>query len=135
MRRVAALLPTVWLVACAASPPGPQRAPCPPPGPRPAEALPFAIDGDAARGGRLFLEHCQGCHASDVALRAPETPPHTPRLDCPAWLAIADEHYLYRAINRGPGLFGHAGAPPLGEKLAPMDTADLVAHLRSLAAR
>ena len=133
IRRVAALLPTAWFIACASASPEARTAPCPTPGPRPSEPLAFDLDGDAARGGRLFLERCQGCHASDVSLRAPEAPPHSPRLDCPGWFAVVDANYLYRAINRGPGLFGHAGGPPLGESLAPMDVADLVAHLRSLA--
>ena len=133
--RAAALLPMVALVGCAGTSSEARTAPCPPPGPRPSEPLSFAIEGDAARGGRLFLEHCQGCHASDVEHRAPEAPRHAPRLDCPAWLTVVDANYLYHAINRGPGLFGHADAPPLGEHLTPMDVADLVAHLRWIGER
>jgi mono/diheme cytochrome c family protein len=134
-RRAAVVASWTLATACAGAPPAVEMASCPAPGPRPAEPTPFAIEGDAVRGARLFLEHCQGCHATVVAMRLPDAPANAPRLDCEEWLAVADEAWLYRAINRGPGLFGHANRPPLGEHLAPMDVADLVAHLRSLAER
>jgi mono/diheme cytochrome c family protein len=78
---------------------------------------------------------CQGCHAGEVELRSPEAPANAPRLDCPSWLAEVSDAYLYHAINRGPGRYGHGEEPPLGERLAPADTSDLIAYLRSLAAR
>jgi len=56
-----------------------------------------------------------------------------PRLDCDEWLAATSDEYLYDAINRGPGSFGHGGQPPLGEQIRPAEIADLVTYLRSLA--
>jgi hypothetical protein len=66
-------------------------------------------------------------------MRLPDAPADAPRLDCAEWIGSVDDAYLYDAINRGPGIDGHGEGPPLGERLAPMDVADLVAHLRSLA--
>jgi len=118
--------------SCASPPPADVAAPCPASGARTAEPVGFAVRGDAARGARLFLDRCEGCHASDPARRLPDAPADAARLDCAPWLAEVGPDYLYHAINRGPGLFGHGTEPPLGEQLAPMDVADLVAYLRSL---
>ena len=119
--------------ACASAPPIAPDAACPAPGERFAAERRLGAPGDAERGERLFADSCQGCHAGEAPLRAPGAPANTPRLDCPAWLAEASDDYLYDAINRGPGRYGHAGEPPLGEQLTPTDVSDLVAYLRSLA--
>jgi len=119
-------------LACASEPPAPEPSACPAVGPRSAASVAFPLEGDADRGARLFLDHCEGCHARTTAMRAPDAPPGAPRLDCGAWIASVDDAYLYHAINRGPGVDGHGDGPPLGERLVPMDVADLVAYLRSL---
>ena len=121
--------------ACASPPQVASDATCPAPGPRFAAESRLAAAGDAERGARLFADRCQGCHADVSGLRVPEASPGAPRLDCPTWLAEASDGYLYDAINRGPGRYGHAGQPPLGEQLTPTDVSDLVAYLRSLAKR
>jgi mono/diheme cytochrome c family protein len=130
-RMTAAALAAALALACASSAPRDQpRAECPAPGPREAPALGFAIEGDAGRGEFLFGRVCARCHASDVAQREPDAPANAPRLDCAPWLAATSDASLYDAINRGPGADGHAGLPPLGERLAPQQIADLVAYLR-----
>jgi len=111
------------------------RAECPAPGPRVAPASAFPRAGDAKNGEFLFGRVCLGCHAGTAEQRAPGAPAHAPRLDCPDWLAVASDAYLYDAINRGPGSYGHGDLPPLGERLTPRQIADLVAYLRSLGTR
>jgi mono/diheme cytochrome c family protein len=130
-RRAASLL--LLAAACASPPAVAPDAACPAPGPRIAPQGRLGTAGDAERGERLFADACQGCHADVAALRAPEAPANAPRLDCPAWLAEASDAYLYDAISRGPGRYGHADQPPMGLQLTPTDVSDLVAYLRSLA--
>ena len=132
VRAIAPLL-LAQAVGCAASPAPPPALRCPLPGARPApqEAV-VAPAGDPARGERLFRAECEGCHAGTASLRR-EASGEAPRLDCPSWLAGVSDAYLYYAINRGPGRYGHGDAPPLGERLAPKDVADLGAYLRRLA--
>jgi mono/diheme cytochrome c family protein len=130
-RITAAALAAALACACASSaPPDEPRAECPEPGPRETPALGFAIAGDPQRGEFLFGRVCARCHANDVAQREPDAPANAPRLDCAPWLAATSDAYLYDAINRGPGASGHGGLPPLGERLAPQQIADLVAYLR-----
>jgi mono/diheme cytochrome c family protein len=131
-RAIAPLLIALAL-GCASSPPPVPAVRCPLPGARPAPPqVVVAPAGDAARGARLFRAECEGCHAGTAALRR-EASALAPRLDCPSWLAGVSDAYLYYSINRGPGRYGHGDGPPLGERLAPKDVADLVAYLRSLA--
>lgn len=129
------LLVLAFALGCASPPLVPTAARCPVPGPRPAAEARVAAHGDAARGERLFGDTCQGCHAPAAPLRSPEAPADAPRLDCPEWLAEVSDAYLYDAINRGPGRYGHGGQAPLGEQLTPADVSDLVAYLRSQAVR
>jgi mono/diheme cytochrome c family protein len=128
-----AVLVAVLCAACASTPTAAPHADCPAPGPRVAGAAAFAGAGDAARGERLFARDCVGCHAARPEQRTPDAPANAPRLDCSDWLAATSDAYLYDAINRGPGRFGHASLPPLGEQLAPGEVSDLVAYLRTLA--
>ena len=120
-------------LACASAPAPPPRAECPAPGPRSEPQRAFTIAGDAQRGETSFARRCADCHAATPEQRTPGAPANAPRLDCPEWIAATSDEYLYDAINRGPGSFGHGGQPPLGEQLPPAEIADLVAYLRSLA--
>jgi len=131
-RRPAALAAALAL-ACASAPPVPPRAECPAPGPRAAPPSSLAGAGDAQRGAHSFAKSCAGCHDAAPGRRDPGAPANAPRLDCADWLAVTSDAYLYDAINRGPGRFGHGGMPPLGEHITPSEIADLVAYLRSLA--
>jgi len=133
-RRATALGAALALAcACASAPPALPRAECPAPGLRSAPPPAFAISGDAQRGAASFARRCAGCHAAAPEQRTPDTPANSPRLDCGEWLAATSDEYLYDAINRGPGAYGHGGLPPLGEQIRPAEIADLVAYLRSLA--
>jgi mono/diheme cytochrome c family protein len=132
--RITAALAAVLAVACASAPPEELRAECPAPGPRAAPRSAFAGAGDAKNGEFLFGAVCLHCHAGASPQRKPEAG-SAPRLDCPDWLAATSDAFLYDAINRGPGSYGHGPLPPLGERLTPAQIADLVAYLRSLAAR
>src|SRR5262245_8684141 len=127
--RCATAFAAALALACASAPPAPPRAECPTPGPRSAPAPAFAIAGDAQRGAASFARRCGDCHASAPEQRAPGAPANAPRLDCAEWLAATSDEYLYDAINRGPGSFGHGDQPPLGEQLPPAEIADLVAYL------
>jgi mono/diheme cytochrome c family protein len=131
--RCRAALAAALALACASPPPAPTRAECPAPGPRTAPATSFAGAGDAQRGAASFARVCAGCHAAAPEQRAPGAPANAPRLDCPDWLAANSDAYLYDAINRGPGSYGHGDRAPLGETVPPGEIADLVAYLRSLA--
>jgi mono/diheme cytochrome c family protein len=128
-RRIA--LAAALAAACASAPAGLPRPECPAPGPRAAPESARAPAGDAQRGAILFERECAGCHASAAEQRAPDAPASAPRLDCSEWLAATSDAYLYDAINRGPGAWGHGELPPLGERLAPGQIADLVAYLAS----
>ena len=108
-----------------------QRVECPAAGPRVAPPSAVPSSGDAKNGEFLFGSVCLHCHAGVAPQRAPDAG-HAPRLDCPEWLAATSDAYLYDAINRGPGVWGHGPLPPLGERLTPGQIADLVAYLRSL---
>src|SRR5206468_4601514 len=134
--RITAALAAVLAVACASAPPEELRAECPAPGPRaaPRSAFAGAGAGDAKNGEFLFGAVCLHCHAGASPQRKPEAG-SAPRLDCPDWLAATSDGFLYDAINRGPGSYGHGPLPPLGARLTPAQIADLVAYLRSLAAR
>jgi mono/diheme cytochrome c family protein len=127
------VLAAALAAACASAPAAVRRAECPAPGPRTASGAPRAPNGDARRGAVLFERECARCHASAAEQRAPDAPASAPRLDCPDWLGATSDAYLYDAINRGPGTWGHGALPPLGEQLAPSQIADLVAYLRSIA--
>ncbi len=130
--RSMAALAIALAAACASAPPPPQPVECPAPAPRAAPELAFDLAGDAQRGATVFERECNRCHASEPAQRALGTPASTPRLDCADWIAATSDAYLYDAINRGPGAWGHGPVPPLGERLTPAQIADLVAYLRSL---
>ena len=131
--RCATAFAAALALACASAPSAPPRAECPAPGPRSAPPPAFAIAGDAQRGAASFARRCGDCHAAAPGQRTPGAPANAPRLDCAEWLAATSDEYLYDAINRGPGSFGHGDQPPLGEQLPPAEIADLVAYLRSLA--
>lgn len=133
--RCTTALAAALAVACASSPAVAPRSECPAPGPRTAPRSVVAAPGDAQRGALAFTRRCAGCHASAPEQRAPDTPVNAPRLDCADWLAATSDAYLYDAINRGPGAYGHGGRAPLGEQLTPAEIADLVAYLRSMGER
>jgi mono/diheme cytochrome c family protein len=120
-------------LSCASVPALPPRAECPAPGARPAPRSAVAAPGDARRGAAAFARRCAGCHASAPEQREPDAAANAPRLDCADWLDATSDGYLYDAINRGPGQYGHGDRPPLGEQLPPGEIADLVAYLRDLA--
>jgi len=128
-----AALAALLVLACASAPPAPPRADCPAPGLRAEPRSVVATSGDAQRGERGFARGCAGCHAAAPEQREIDAPPNAPRLDCGEWLASISDAYLYDAINRGPGTYGHGGLAPLGERLTPGEISDLVAYLRSLA--
>ena len=132
-RCTAAALAAALALACASAPPPPPLPECPATGLRSAPVPAFAIAGDAPRGAVSFARRCADCHAAAPDQREPGAPTNAPRLDCAEWLAATSDGYLYEAINRGPGKFGHGGQPPLGEQIPPAEIADLVAYLRSLA--
>ena len=136
MARSATTLLLALACACAAAPAAVPRAACPLPGLRvaPGPEKPTAAPGDASSGAELFADVCEGCHGVDAASRAPDAPAEAPRLDCPEWLADASDAYLYDAIARGPGRYGHGDQPPLGLLLSPEQVSDLVAYVRSLEA-
>src|SRR6185436_21121882 len=113
--RSTAALAAALALACASAPIAAPRAECPAPGPRSAPPSTPAVAGDAQRGADSFARNCAGCHAAAPAQRDPAAPPNAPRLDCGEWLAATSDGYLYDAINRGPGSYGHGGRPPLGE--------------------
>lgn len=119
-------------LACASAPTAEPRVVCPAAGPRAEPRSVVSAPGDAQRGSLAFARGCAGCHASAPGQREPGAPAHAPRLDCAEWLASVSDAYLYDAINRGPGAYGHGGLAPLGEHLSPAEIADLVAYLRSL---
>jgi ubiquinol-cytochrome c reductase cytochrome c subunit len=130
-RRSTAAAMASLVVACASAPALERSIECPAPGPRTPQASADPALGDAQRGAELFASECAGCHASAAERRAADAPRNAPRLDCTDWLATASDAYLYDAIDRGPGAWGHGTLPPLGERLAPGEIADLVAYLRS----
>ena len=131
--RFAAVLAAALALACASAPTAASRAVCPAPALRAAPPSAPVVAGDAKRGKRSFRLNCAGCHAAVARRRDPGAPANAPRLDCPEWLAQTSDAYLYDAINRGPGDYGHGNRAPLGEDLRPDEIADLVAYLRSLA--
>ena len=126
------MLAAAIALACTSAPPVPPRAACPAPGPRSAPRSVAAVSGDAQRGAASFARECARCHASAPERRAPGSPANAPRFDCAEWLATTSDAYLYDAINRGPGAYGHGGLAPLGEHLTPGAIADLVAYLRGM---
>ena len=76
---------------------------------------------DAALGGRIFRARCSKCHGASAEGGV------GPSLDNPAFLSIASDGYLARAILDGrPGT-----AMPAWRELAAADVGDLVAWLRS----
>jgi mono/diheme cytochrome c family protein len=133
--RSATALAAALAIACASAPPAEQPVECPAPSPRAAPESAVDTAGDAQRGASLFARECAGCHAGAADQRAPDAPASAPRLDCANWLAATSDAYLYDAINRGPGTYGHGPLPPLGERLTPGQISDLVTYLRSLAPR
>ena len=133
--RSRAALAAALALACASAPAASPRADCPEPGPRVVPEPALHIEGDAQRGAELFAGACAGCHSARPEERAPDAPASAPRLDCPEWLAATSDAYLYDAINRGPGIWGHGDRPPLGERLTPEQIADLVAYLGRLGGR
>lgn len=130
--RSMAALAMALALACASAPPAERRAECPAPGPRVAPESAVDTAGDAPRGALVFARVCAGCHSAVAEQREPDAPASAPRLDCAEWLAATSDAYLYDAINRGPGTWGHGPLPPLGERLAPGQISDLISYLRSL---
>jgi mono/diheme cytochrome c family protein len=128
-------LAVAFAVSCASAPPPERPAECPAPGPRAAPASALGAAGDPQRGAVVFESVCADCHSSRAEDRTPDAAAGAPRLDCPEWLAATSNAYLYDAINRGPGQWGHGELPPLGERLTSEQIADLVAYLRRLGER
>ncbi len=82
------------------------------------------VNGDPVRGMPIFREHCQECHA----IEGRET--KAPRLDHPAFLALASNAFIARSIR-----VGRPGTPMEAwhDKLRPDQINDLVALIRSWA--
>lgn len=122
------------LLACAGPPPD-EIASCPAgPGPevRVAEVPRLPAAGVAARGAPLFEAECARCHAPRVAERDSRLFRGYPRLDCATYLERASDAYLTTVISAGgPAVGLDAAMKPFGERLSPVEIADLVAYLRA----
>ncbi len=80
------------------------------------------LRGDPVRGLPIFREHCQRCHAID------DRESEAPRLQHPAFLALASNAFIERSIR-----VGRPGTPMEGfqGRLRPDQINDLVALIRS----
>jgi mono/diheme cytochrome c family protein len=133
---VTALALALGTAGCAAAPDPDAIARCPtPPDPAVLAALPErrADDGDPERGAALFARECAKCHSRKLVERSSRLFLGYPRLDCPAYLDLAGDAYLLRAIGEGGPAVGRDEAmKPFRELLGEPGLADVIAHLRRL---
>lgn len=90
-------------------------------------------EGDAARGGKLYMRYCRGCHGADGRGGAHTFMPHIDTLTKRDYIEFLPDGYLYTVIAEGGEAVGKSSYMPAWQaELSDEDIKDIIAHIRSL---
>lgn len=90
-------------------------------------------EGDAARGERMYLKYCRGCHGKKGRGAAHTFMPHVGNLTKKDYIELLPDGYLYTVIAQGGEAVGKSGYMPAWEtKLSEDDIKDIIAYIRTL---
>jgi mono/diheme cytochrome c family protein len=90
-------------------------------------------DGDAARGEKMYLRYCRGCHGVDGRGGAHTFMPHIGNLAKKDHIEFLPDSYLFTVIAEGGTAVGKSSYMPAWRaKLSEQDVKDIIAHIRTL---
>ena len=91
------------------------------------------VDGDAAKGAKLYKRYCRGCHGVDGRGGAHTFMPHVGNLTDKDYIELVPDSFLYEVIaNGGEAVGKSAYMPAWRATLSEQDIKDVIAHVRSL---
>ncbi len=89
--------------------------------------------GDAARGAKMYLRYCRGCHGEDGRGGAHTFMPHIENLAKKDYIEFLPDSYLFTVIAEGGAAVGKSSYMPAWQaKLSEQDIKDIIAHIRTL---